>query len=58
MKVHVVTDLYGNPIEYLLTKANIDDRDALYELSDMTNIQILIGDKGYIGIVNEILKKE
>ena len=58
MKVHVVTDLYGNPIEYLLTKANIDDRDALYELSDMTTIQILIGDKGYIGIVNEVLKKE
>ena len=24
----------------------------------MTTIQILIGDKGYIGIVNEVLKKE
>lgn len=58
MKVHVITDLYGNPIEYLLTKANIDDRDALHELSDMVNIDILFGDKGYVGKVCEELKKE
>lgn len=58
MKVHVITDLYGNPIEYLLTKANIDDRDALHELSDMVNIDILFGDKGYVGKICEELKKE
>ena len=57
MKVHVVTDLYGNPIDYLLTKANVDDRDALYELTDMVNIQTLFGDKGYVGNVSEELKK-
>ncbi len=58
MKVHVITDLYGNPIDYLLTKANIDDRDALYELSDMVNIDTLFGDKGYVGKVSEELKNE
>ncbi len=58
MKVHVLTDLYGNPIDYLLTKANIDDRDALYELSDMVNIDTLFGDKGYVGKVSEELKNE
>ncbi len=58
MKVHVITDLYGNPIDYLLTKANIDDRDALYELSDMVHIDTLFGDKGYVGKVSEELKDE
>lgn len=58
MKVHVITDLYGNPIEYLLTKANIDNREALHELSDITNIQNLIGDKGYVGKISEELKNE
>lgn len=56
MKVHVITDLYGNPIEYLLTKANIDDREALHELSDITNIQNLIGDKGYVGRISKELR--
>ncbi len=58
MKVHVITDLYGNPIEYLLTRANIDDREALYELSDIVYIDILFGDKGYIGKISEELKNE
>ena len=58
MKVHVITDLYGNPIEYLLTNANIDDREALHELSDITNIQNLIGDKGYVGRISKELRDE
>ena len=58
MKVHVITDLYGNPIDYLLTKANVDDRDALYELSDIVYIHTLFGDKGYVGKVSEELKNE
>lgn len=58
MKVHVITDLYGNPIEYLLTKTNIDDREALHELSDITNIQNLIGDKGYVGRISKELRDE
>lgn len=58
MKVHTITDLNGNPIDYLLTKANVDDRDALYELSDKVSIDILFGDKGYVGKVSEELKQE
>ncbi len=58
MKVHTVTDLNGNPIDYLLTKANIDDREALYELSEMMSIDILFGDKGYVGSINDDLKVE
>lgn len=58
MKVHVVTDLNGNPIDYLLSKANIDDRDVLFELADMMYIDTLFGDKGYIGKINEELINE
>ena len=58
MKVHVVTDLYGNPIDYVLIKANIDDRDVLFELSSLVNIDVLFGDKGYVGNINEELKQE
>ena len=58
MKVHTITDLNGDPIDYLLTKANIDDRDALYELSDNASIDILFGDKGYVGRVSEELQQE
>lgn len=58
IKVHVVTDLYGNPIDYVLTKANIDNRDVLFELSSLVNIDVLFGDKGYVGNINEELKQE
>lgn len=58
MKVHVITDLNGNPIDYLLTKANVDDRDALYELANQMPIDILFGDKGYVGKISEELKQE
>lgn len=58
MKVHVVTNLNGNPIDYVLTKANVDDRDALFELSDLIDIDILFGDKGYVGKIDEELKAE
>lgn len=58
MKVHVITDLNGNPIDYLVTKANVDDRDALQELSDMVLIDILFGDKGYVGKISKELREE
>lgn len=59
MKVHVVTDLNGNPIDYILTKANIDDRDVLFEFSEKIRIEKIIGDKGYVGDdLKEILAKE
>lgn len=58
MKVHVITDLQGEPIDYVLTKANVDDRDVVFELSTLVDIDILFGDKGYIGNISEELKKE
>lgn len=58
MKAHVIVDLNGNPIDYLLTKANVDDREATYELSKTTNVDKLIGDKGYVGTISEDLKIE
>ena len=58
MKVHVITDLQGEPIDYVLTKANVDDRDVIFELSNLVDIDILFGDKGYIGNISEELKKE
>ena len=57
-KVHVVTNLDGNPYDYVLTPANIDDRDAVFELANLVDIDILFGDKGYIGNFVEELKKE
>lgn len=57
-KVHVVTDLDGNPYDYVLTPANVDDRDAVFELSDLVEIDVLFGDKGYVGSFVEELRKE
>lgn len=58
MKVHVITDLYGAPIDYVLTKANVDDRDVLFELSNLVNIDVLFGDNGYVRNIGEELKEE
>ena len=58
MKVHVITDLQGNPLDYVLIKANVDDQDVLFELSELVNIYILFGDKGYVGNIVQELKKE
>ena len=58
MKVHTITDLYGEPLDYVLTKANVDDRDAVHELSEMIHIDILLGDKGYVGNLQQELRNE
>lgn len=57
-KVHVITDLDGNPYDYVLTKANVDDRDAVFELSELVDIEILFGDKGYVGKFVKELREE
>ena len=57
-KVHVVTDLNGNPYDYVLTSANVDDREAVFELADLVEIDILFGDKGYVGKFIEDLWRE
>ncbi len=50
--------LYGNPNEYVLTKANVDDREVLFELAVLTEIDKLISDKGYVRKIAEELKSE
>ena len=57
-KVHVIIDLDGNPYDYVLTPANVDDRDAVFELSELIDIDILFGDKGYIGSITKELRRE
>lgn len=57
-KVHVITDLNGNPYDYILTPANVDDRDAVFELSELVDIDILFGDKGYVGKFVKELREE
>ena len=57
-KVHVITDLNGNPYDYVLTPANVDDREAVFELAELVAIDILFGDKGYVGQFIEELREE
>ena len=58
MKVHTITDLYGESLDYVLIKANVDDRNAVYELSEMIHIDILLGDKEYVGNSQQELRNE
>ncbi len=52
MKVHTITDLNENPIDYLLTKANVDDRDALYELSNKISMDTL-----FRNLISKLLRR-
>ncbi len=56
-KGHLLVDITGNPIDIIVTKANVDDREGLYELSEENNFYRTIADKGYIGAIEEDLKK-
>lgn len=47
LKCHVVTDINGNPIDYIVTSANVDDKEAVFELTEKCNMLNLFGDKGY-----------
>ncbi len=58
MKFRVIIGLNGNLINDLLIKANADDRDAVFELLELVNIEILFGDKGYVGKLVEGVKQE
>lgn len=49
LKLHALITTDGFITDFLLTTANLDDRDAVFELIQAnTNIKILV-DKGYIG---------
>ncbi len=55
-KGHILVDMDGNPIDILITKANIDDRDGLYELEKKVEINTVLADKGYIGEIETYFK--
>ncbi|ADL49849.1 IS982-like element ISClce1 family transposase [Clostridium cellulovorans] len=48
-KLHALVALDGYITDFSITAANIDDRDAVWELIDNSVVNTLIGDKGYIG---------
>jgi len=47
LKVHVITSLDGNPIDFIVTLTNTDDKDAVFELEELCYLQNLFADKGY-----------
>lgn len=49
VKLHALVTTEGFITNFLVTPSNIDDRDALFELSSSLSNSQLIGDKGYIG---------
>lgn len=55
-KGHLLVDITGNPIDILVTKANIDDREGLYDLSEENRFNIVIADKGYVGTIEKSFK--
>ena len=55
-KGHLLVDVTGNPIDIIVTKANVDDREGLYELSEENDFDKTIADKGYIGSIEEDFK--
>lgn len=48
-KIHLLCTLDGFPQRFMLTPANVDDRKAVPELIENSNISVLLADKGYIG---------
>lgn len=56
-KGHLLVDITGNPIDIIVTKANIDDREGLYELSEENELNMTIADKGYIGSIEKDFRK-
>ena len=47
-KLHALTTLEGFITDFVLTPANIDDREAVWDLVDSYHSIDIIGDKGYI----------
>lgn len=47
-KFHALTTVDGFLTDYVITPANIDDRNAVWDLCDKYNSISIIGDKGYI----------
>lgn len=48
-KLHSLITFDGYITDFTLTSANIDDREALWDLTNNVNCITVLGDKGYIG---------
>jgi transposase len=48
-KFHAIVSSDGHLSAYLLTPANIHDIQAVHELVDQVDMEVIVGDKGYIG---------
>ena len=58
-KLHLLATLDGFVTDFVVTPANIDDREAMWELINSYRRIILLGDKGYIGkSTTQQVKKE
>jgi hypothetical protein len=58
-KLHLVTDEYGNIIDFTITSGNVHDANETIVDSIMKKIQgILVGDKGYIGLFEHLFNKD
>ena len=49
-KLHLVVTLGCFVTDYILTSANIDDREATWDLPDKFAFHMFFGDKGYTGV--------
>ncbi|MEF9992170.1 MAG: IS982 family transposase, partial [Peptostreptococcaceae bacterium] len=47
-KFHTLTTIDGFLTDYIITPANVDDRNAVWDLCEKYNSISIIGDKGYI----------
>jgi transposase len=48
-KLHLLCDLKGYPVDFLLTPANVDNRKPVAELIENHSVTALFADKGYTG---------
>lgn len=58
-KFHALTTVDGFITDYIITPANIDDRNAVWDLCDKYSSISIIGDKGYInkGLTPELINE-
>lgn len=60
LKLHALVTTNGFITNFILTAANIDDRDAVFDLIETNNSIKIIGDKGYINndLKNSLAKEK
>jgi len=56
LKLHALVATNGFITNFIVTSANVDDRDAVFELVETNNTLKILGDKGYIAaLAKEVL---